>query len=841
MVRTRANPNVEVQANQGGRGNPRGGRGGQQGRGRGRGRGGGMGHVKNPDFATIIAKQLAASMPTIVEQVAAAMGAVPNQNRRAPKVVVEPEGVEPEQVNQEQEDFDPEVEFVGDGVHVGPGLRRFPRDDEYAMGRRGCSYTEFKKCGPQDFNGKGGASRVRYTGGSFTDDALSWWNTLLGARDRIATLETPWDQFKEMMKNRFCPLNEMQKIEQEFWHHTMVGSGHAEYTSKFQELARLVPDLVTYESKLIERYIYGLIPQIRNTMTGIPSYSIEEAIRRTSAMTDDLVRAGALARSGEKKRDFGETNKRRDFRTDKRTRVGKVFGAVEPGQRAYVGQSLLCATCTYHHPAAMPCRFCQNCQKFGHLVKDCRAAKIPAAPLNVAPVNIRNPPANRGACYECGSIEHYRNVCPRVARRPAPAAVNQNPLQIAAPNPPRVNQAQHARGRVFALNVVEAANDPNVVTGTFLLNNHLATVLFDSGADYSFISTNFVCSINVKSIRTHAYYEIEVASGGISKLNQILPKCVLTLDTHSYYIDLVPFDMCSFDVIVGMDWLSLVDATIVCRTKILRIPLSGGGLLEIQGERSESNKRNLMSTTTEVIKLADIPIVHEFPDVFPDDVQGLPPSRQVEFRIDLLPNATPVSKTPYRLAPSEMQELATQLQELQDKGFIRSSSSPWGAPGYHQLRVREEDVPKTAFSTRYGHFEFLVMRFGLTNTLAVFMDLMNRVCKANVVADALSRKERVKPRRIRAMSITVHNSLKSRIVGAQVEAIKKENIDKEGLRGMGAQFEQREDVAIYFADRLWVPMFGGLRKLIMDKAHKSRYSIHPGMDKMYQDLRDLFW
>jgi hypothetical protein len=278
-------------------------------------------------MATILAEQLTTLMPTIIAQVTAAMGGnpIPNQDQGGgPGPVEEEVIVEPEQVNHEQEDLGPEVEFVADGMYVGPRPRGAARVNEEVVNPRGCTYPDFKKCGPPNYDGKGGAivfvkwlekmeavmdisecapqQKVRYTAGSFTDDALSWWNTQLQSRGRVAALGTPWDQFKEMMKSRFCPLNEMQKIEQEFWHHVMVGAGHAEYTSKYQELARLVPHLVTSESKLIERYIYGLIPQIRNTMTGIPPLTIEEAIQRSGAMTDDLVRAGTLTRA-EKRRE----------------------------------------------------------------------------------------------------------------------------------------------------------------------------------------------------------------------------------------------------------------------------------------------------------------------------------------------------------------------------------------------------------------------------------------------------------------------------------------------------------------------------------------------------------
>ncbi|GJU50413.1 putative reverse transcriptase domain-containing protein [Tanacetum coccineum] len=527
-----------------------------------------------------------------------------------------------------------------------------------------------------DMSGCSNDQKVKYTAGSFVGKALTWWNSQICMLSKEVVVSMSWNDFKFMMIQEFYPSHEMQKLEIELWIYAMVGAGYFAYTDRFHELARLVPHLIS------------------------------------GALTGEAVRNGSIKKV-KKKGNMGEPSKDKNGRDDnKRTKTGNVFAStVNPVKRENMSTWPKCTTCNSYHALEGPCRTCFNCNRSSHLAKDYRGVS-----RNVNPVNTRNPTVR--ACYECGSTDHVRLACPIMNRAQGPE--ENHPNQVAANNRGQGhgNQGNQVRGRAFILGVEEARQDPNIVTGTFTLNNHFATTLFDSGANYSFVSTTFIPLLGIEPNDLGFRYGIKIASGQLVEIDKVIKGCKLEIEGHVFDIDLIPFDHGSFDVIIGMDWLANYKAEIICHEKVVRIPVPDSKVLRVLGERLEEKVRLLMSVKANEKNQEEIVVVRYFHEVFPDDLSGLPPIQEIEFRIELIPGATLVAKSPYRLAPSELEELLGQLKELQDKS------------GYHQLRVHEDNIPKTAFRTRYGHFEFTVMPFGLTNAPVVFMDLMNRVYRS---------------------------------------------------------------------------------------------------------------
>ncbi|GJT43999.1 putative reverse transcriptase domain-containing protein [Tanacetum coccineum] len=233
-----------------------------------------------------------------------------------------------------------------------------------------------------------------------------------------------------------------------------------------------------------------------------------------------------------------------------------------------------------------------------------------------------------------------------------------------------------ATAKAYTIGGGGANPDSNVVTGRFLLNNRYAYMLFDSGADRSFVSSTFSALLDVAPSTLDTSYAVELADRRILEINIVLRGCTLGLLGHPFDIDLMPIELGSFDINIGMDWVAKYHAVIVCDEKVIHIPFGDEVLIvgcDDYDGRITSKKTEDQSKEK---RLKDVSIVLEFPEVFPEDLHGLPPARQVEFQNDLVPGAAPVARASYRLALAKLQELSTQLQELSDRGFIRPSSSP---------------------------------------------------------------------------------------------------------------------------------------------------------------------
>ncbi|GKE62096.1 putative reverse transcriptase domain-containing protein, partial [Tanacetum coccineum] len=242
-------------------------------------------------------------------------------------------------------------------------------------------------------------------------------------------------------------------------------------------------------------------------------------------------------------------------------------------------------------------------------------------PWNVNPINARNPTTR--ACYECGSTDHIKAACPRLNQAQRPGGNHQNQVVVVNGGQVRRNNSNQARGRAFMLGADEARQDPNIMTGTFTLNNHYATTLFNSGANYSFVSTTFIPLLAIEPSDLGFSYEIEIASGQLVEIDNIIKGCKLEIEGHVFDINLIAFGSRSFDMIIGMDWLSNYKAEIICHEKVVRIPLPNGKVLRVVGERPEEKIRHVMSAKAKEQKQEKIVVVRDYPKVFLDDLLGL--------------------------------------------------------------------------------------------------------------------------------------------------------------------------------------------------------------------------
>ena len=623
--------------------------------------------------------------------------------------------------------------------------------------------------------------KVQFASFMLRGEADHWWESL--KRVYPGAIEMSWEEFKEFFYEKYFPESIRHMKEVEFIKLEQKDLTVAQYEAKFAELSRFAPHLVDNEERRTRIFLRGLRPNIRTHLITLKLRSYADVVDRAQLWErdSDMNRLEAERQLREKNQERAHgTHNNNGFRGNNhlmRTRRDEQrreeINKVDFKKRRFNndrGQSS--TTVPAPNSETRSVVTCYRCGKVGHISPNCTQASK--------------------ACYNCGREGHIARDC-RFPKAIPPVAAN--------PKTTAENPKPTVQGRAF---VVTAEREPHdVVTGKLSINSYEVYTLIDTGSTHSFISP--ACAQRMKLLPEKLDYTLSVQTplGKTVVTSMGYKSCSVQIGTLTLPVDLISLDIRDFDVILGIDWLSTHYAKIDCFHKAVSFHIPNQPSVQIQATKPLKSAPIISShKATRLLKkgcqaylahvtdlnknsseLNTIPIVKEFSDVFPEELPGLPPKRDVEFCIDLEPGTHPISKTPYRMAPVELQELKTQLQELLDAGFIRPSSSPWGAPvlfvrkkdgslrlcidyrelnhvtiknrypipriddlfdqlqgaiyfskvdlrsGYHQLRVKAEDVAKTAFRTRYGHYEFLVMPFGLTNAPAAFMDMMNRVFK----------------------------------------------------------------------------------------------------------------
>ncbi|GJV44102.1 putative reverse transcriptase domain-containing protein [Tanacetum coccineum] len=440
----------------------------------------------------------------------------------------------------------------------GGGLRRLVQP------ARVCSYTNFMKYQPLNFKGTKGVvglsqwlekmKSVFYISGYVVDNqvkfatctllgaTLTWWNGHVRTLGHDATYAMTLGTLKKNLIEKYCP----------------------------KELALMCTKFLADETKKVDKYISRLPDNIHENVISARPKTLDDAIELANDLMDQKLRTYAKRHNDNKRKADDSSRNNQQQQPYKKQNVPRAYTAGPSKKKAYTGNLPLYTKCNYHHTRQCAPK-CGNCKRYGHTTNDCW--------VNTNNNNNKNQKA--GACYECGNTGHIKKNYPKLK------------------NWENCNGNGVARGRAYALGGRDASPDSNVITGTFLLNNRYATILFDTGADRSFVSNTFSALINITPTTLENHYDVELADGKIIGVNTIIRGCTLNFMNHPFNIDLMPVPLGSFDVIIGMDWLTKYHGVIICDEKIVRVPF-GREMLIFQGNgnnQREESRLNIISCT----------------------------------------------------------------------------------------------------------------------------------------------------------------------------------------------------------------------------------------------------
>ncbi|GJR82509.1 putative reverse transcriptase domain-containing protein [Tanacetum coccineum] len=482
----------------------------------------------------------------------------------------------------------------GDGSHSSHGDNR--RNVQTA---RPCFYADFMKCQPLNFKGTEGVvgltrwiekmesvfnisgcaieNQVKFATCTLLGAALTWWNGQIRTLGPEAYAMT-WEVLKKKMTDKYCPQGEIKKLEIELWNLKVKGNDVPAYTERFQELTLICTKFVANETEKVDKYISGLPDNIYGNVKSARPKTLDETIELANDLMDQKLRTYAERQSDNKRKadDSSRNNHGHQQQPFKRQNVAKVYNMGTGERKPYGGSLPKCTKCHLHHNG--PCtQRCHKCNKIGHFARDCR---------NTGNTNVANTQKGNGAapkgngCFECGAPGHFKRDCPKLKNKDGGNG--------------------NAQGWVYAVGNAEKRGnapgnpDANIVTGTFLLNNHYASILFDTSADRSFISTTFSSLINIAPTLLENCYEVELANGKLVGIDTIIRDCTLNFLDHPFNIDLMLVELGSFDVIIGMDWLRRCDAVIVCDEKLVQIPY-GNETLTFCGNKSRNGRESWLT------------------------------------------------------------------------------------------------------------------------------------------------------------------------------------------------------------------------------------------------------